>query len=226
MGLIINPGPLVGVTSRGLLRPLGVFSGCSPWGMRDSGTCGVLQGVKIPQSGDTFTPLGFGCCPQPEPPQRLRLEAALGKERKGAERSRKEPKGAAGCLFSRDSRARVPAAPAAMKKPRQDEGERRAPLRSELRGSREGWSGLGLSQPCPLPRQGSPEPRQCSDEPGPRGFSTLILQHPGMLLPAWPQVVINGENSFSWIRPLRPPVTCPLFLVSSKPERHIPERWV
>lgn len=91
MGLIINPGSLVGVTSRGLPRPPGVFSGCNPWGMSDSGTCLVLQGVTIPQGGDTFTPLGSGCSPPARASAALPLKAALGKQWKGAERSRKEP---------------------------------------------------------------------------------------------------------------------------------------
>lgn len=60
-------------------------------GVRAAGTCGSLRFCtegEPPRAGAPSPLWGLAAPPQPEPPERLPLGAALGKERKGAERSR------------------------------------------------------------------------------------------------------------------------------------------
>lgn len=152
------------------------------------------------------------------------------------ERSGKEPKGAAGCLFSRDSRARAPAAPAAMKKPRQDQGPAAAPAAKASPApawssvaAGKGWSGLG-AVPRAVPALEAPPASPSIELRDQLSLGNAAMSRDHAPAAVGPVRVLRPHPSVSRDVPcvatsccklrefliLDPPVICPLFLVSNK----------
>lgn len=126
-------------------------------------------------------------------PGRAMAAAALGSGAgKGAAGSRKEPLDVG---FSRDSRAGAPAAPAAMKKPRQIKGPLGTPrLQGKDGALSPGLSPLWVPHSLSLHRgQGAAEPRECSDVPGPRSGSRESSPAPSFSIPGCCSLQVAGN---------------------------------